>query len=257
MKWFKMWSEARNDGKLNALTPEEFRVWFNLMCFTAEKDSFTGILADGNPFLLAFEISGGNEILLESTLVKLEKLKIIQRENESIIVLNWKKRQAKFSSDSPEKTRDRKRKERKSKDVTTGHEKVTRKSREVTPLDTDPEEDKRDNNPLPPSSFSEPPPNTSNEVKNPVDGLVLAFHQKFPQHRMKYSVAGAAKLHDEITQMLVDGFTEDDILNRIDWIRDNECPAPWDLRTVDPPPYGRGRRFATEKEYQDWAISMV
>ena len=78
MKWFKMWTDARIDLKLKALSGDEFRVWFNLLCYAAEVDGFSGSIEDYDNELLALEVASGDEVLLDNTLNKLKKYRIIQ-----------------------------------------------------------------------------------------------------------------------------------------------------------------------------------
>jgi len=255
MKWFRVYNDIARDRKLRRHKPHVRWAWISVLCIASESPQRGNLLLSEDIPATIEDIADEAALSvteMEEAISIFVKQGMIENVGDVWKVINWNRRQFDRDNSSERVKRFRNKQEKHSVTVTetpcNGYESVS-----VTPPEY--RVQSTENNPLPPSS-EKTPKEAGNEVKNPADELVLEFHKKFPEHRKRYSLAGAAKLNDEITQMLADGFTEDDILNRIDWIKD-ECPAPWDLRTVDPPPYGRGRRFATEKEYQDWAISMV
>lgn len=108
MDWFRMYSEARNDKKLNSLTDAQFRVWHNLLCFSNEQKE-RGVIPYTNIEKLALEVSNENIELLEETLQSLEspKREIIERNDTEIIFINFVKRQYDNPSDRPERVRER------------------------------------------------------------------------------------------------------------------------------------------------------
>ena len=127
--WFRLHTEARNDAKLRTLNAEQFRVWFNLLCMAAEaEDDQRGSIEAMDSTLLAIECANGDTALLESTLVQLAKLRIIEwRDDGSLAFLNFLKRQYDKPSDRPEATRERKARSRASHT----------ESRDVTPMSRD------------------------------------------------------------------------------------------------------------------------
>jgi len=264
MKWFKMWVDARNDAKLNSLSDDEFRIWHKLLCYAAEQPD-PGTIKNYDQELLFIEVTHCNGHVtacnfdsLKTTLERLVKLQIITHENNTIIFINFKKRNEKPKNATPEEVKKRVAKHRESKkfkNVTDCNLGVTDLKRGVTGCNAPEqkkkrEEEKKSTTPTPSFEKDTSPPERS-EVKNPADELVLKFHEKFPEHRRQFSLSGAAKCNDEFTQMLKDGFTFDEILLRMEWVRDDPCPAPWVLRTVKKPAYGPGTEFPDEKSYSD------
>jgi hypothetical protein len=125
MNWFRLYVEARNDAKLRSLTDAEHRVWFNLLCFAAEQEergSVTGVtprdtnkggVTPGDDLIwLAVEVASGDTELLETTITKLIRLRILTWDGDALTFRNFQKRQYTKPSDSPEETRRRKAAER-------------------------------------------------------------------------------------------------------------------------------------------------
>jgi hypothetical protein len=140
MPWFRMYSEARTDRKLDLLTDEEFRIWFNLLCMASENEAERGTLVYDDLEELAIEVSRGDSEQLSHALSRLVTLKMCDVTRDTITFCNFEKRQQRKPSDLPERTRDRKRKSRlMSHDVTPPSRPVTR----VTPLDKRREDKKR------------------------------------------------------------------------------------------------------------------
>lgn len=124
LSWFRMYSEARNDRKLAALADDEHRVWFNLLCYSSEREP-RGVFPIDDPTLLALEVANNDEALLERTLAKLERMVVTGRDTDFGWFLHFSDRQYDNPSDRPESTRERKRKQRereKEDGVTTCHE---------------------------------------------------------------------------------------------------------------------------------------
>lgn len=117
MRWFKMHCEARTDAKLQILTDKQFRYWFNLLCYAAERQT-RGVISDYDIPLLAIEVAGGDEEGLKETLSILEKLKIISIKENEITFINFNKRQYEKPSDQPNAVKERVRKHRAKKDST-------------------------------------------------------------------------------------------------------------------------------------------
>lgn len=124
MRWFRLYSEARNDAKLRSLTDGQHRIWFNLMCYAGEFES-RGLVPIYDEELLSIEVANSDIDLLKETVEKLKKLRIITIEDNTIVFINWNKRQYDKPSDRPEATKERKQKSRQLKkqshDVTPSH----------------------------------------------------------------------------------------------------------------------------------------
>ena len=111
MDWFRMYTEARNDAKLRSLNDSQHRVWFNLLCFASEQQD-RGTIDGYDMDLLAVEVASGDVDLLSETIQRLQRLRIIEVEGDTITFLNFAKRQYEKPSDKPEATRERKRRQR-------------------------------------------------------------------------------------------------------------------------------------------------
>ena len=148
VKWFRLYTEARNDAKLRSLSDQQFRVWFNLLCLAAEQAEERGTIAGYDTELLAVEVANGDAHLLEATLDRLQRLRIVSiDEAGTVTFIHFKARQYDKPSDMPEATRERKRRQRE-RDSREAAERVTPESRanhaDVTPshaTDTDTEAD--------------------------------------------------------------------------------------------------------------------
>ncbi len=141
MPWFRMYYEARKDAKLRTLGDAEFRVWFNLLCMAAENEDERGTVDCSNPFLLAIEVAGGDEELLERTCHALSRLEILVQRDTAYVFVRWGVRQYDKPSDQPERTRERKQRSRaKAQQASQESAPEPVRVREVTPshaLDTD------------------------------------------------------------------------------------------------------------------------
>lgn len=120
MPWFRLYTEARTDAKLRSLSDEQFRVWFNLLCYAADQDAERGSIDMSEPFIVALEVSGGDEELLESTCHALSRLRMIECDGVTLTFTNFTRRQYDKPSDTPEQTRIRKQKSREKSRVNTG-----------------------------------------------------------------------------------------------------------------------------------------
>lgn len=73
LPWYRMYSEARTDAKLRALTDAEHRVWFHLLCFAAEQDGDgRGRIIGYDDELLAVELCDDDTALLRQTIERLK-----------------------------------------------------------------------------------------------------------------------------------------------------------------------------------------
>lgn len=147
MPWFRMYFEARKDAKLRTLDDAEFRVWFNLLCMAAESADERGTVDCSNPFLLAIEVAGGDEELLQRTCHALSRLEIIEERDSAYVFVHWDVRQYDKPSDVPARTRERKQRSReKAQQSSQKTEGGPARVRDVTPghaqdTDTDTEKD--------------------------------------------------------------------------------------------------------------------
>lgn len=122
MKWFRLYSEARTDAKLESLPDDMFRVWFKLMCFAGEQPN-RGVVEGYDDDLLAVEVARGNVELLRATIDRLVKLRILASGDDAVQVIHWEPRQYDKPSDTPEETRRRKQESRaRHADVTPRHD---------------------------------------------------------------------------------------------------------------------------------------
>lgn len=150
--WFRMYSEARNDPKLESLPDDQFRVWFRLLCLASETKE-RGSLPEAD-YLLAVNCAKGDEALLERTIASLVKLRIIAQDDDVLFFRAFASRQYGKPSDAPDATSERKRRQRERDRVTRkpaedapAHSNVTPMSRDVTrghDPDTDTERDTED-----------------------------------------------------------------------------------------------------------------
>ncbi|HET8909758.1 MAG TPA: hypothetical protein VFN11_22615 [Ktedonobacterales bacterium] len=108
LPWYRMYSEARTDAKLRALTDAEHRVWFHLLCFAAEQDGDgRGRIIGYDYELLAVELCDGDTALLRQTIERLKKLRILSEDENGITFCAFEKRQYDKPSDRPEHVRAR------------------------------------------------------------------------------------------------------------------------------------------------------
>lgn len=125
-EWFRMYSEARTDAKLDALTDAEHRVWHRLMCFASDQP-VRGMIQGYDLDLLAVEVAKGDAELLSATVERLARLRVVTADAASLTFINWEKRQYDKPSDLPDARAQRKREERaRSRGVTPESRDVTR-----------------------------------------------------------------------------------------------------------------------------------
>ena len=154
--WFRLYTEARNDAKLRMLSDSQHRVWFHLLCFAAEQTN-RGTIKGYDNHLLAVEVANGDVDLLQSTLEILQKLRIINIEDDELQFINFSKRQYDKPSDHPSRVKERVAKHREKK----------RNANETLCNDTDTDTDTDtdiNSTPLPPSSNFEDADSTPVEI---------------------------------------------------------------------------------------------
>lgn len=92
LAWFRAYSEALNDRKVQGLTDKEFRVWHNclyLACSINSRDGNIGSLED-----VCFAIRETPETV-SSAFHSLTERMMIEKKNETFHIVAWKKRQYK------------------------------------------------------------------------------------------------------------------------------------------------------------------
>lgn len=175
MSWLRLHQEARTDKKLCSLTDAQFRVWFNLLCFSGEQPE-RGRIGFDDMDLLAVEVANGDADLLRETITRLGKLKMLDVESDAVAFTNFEKRQYDKPSDTPEETRRRKERQRdaakhgvpvgnvtpSSRDVTRSHETDT-----DTDTDTDTETGTTERPPTVEAPQASPTPTSSTEPTPP------------------------------------------------------------------------------------------
>ena len=123
-----MWSEAKNDAKLDALNDAEFRCWFKLLCAASENEP-RGEVGIDDPELLALELRVG-VIDLQSALERMKRLRLVVIDDDSAVFPSFENRQYRKPSDKPEATRKRKAKQRVTPESRAGHADATPLQRE-------------------------------------------------------------------------------------------------------------------------------
>lgn len=155
MPWFKIFSEARNDPKLESLTDAQHRVWFRLICFSSEQTERGTITGYDDLDLLALEVSRGDTDLLHETLCRLVKLRIIAWSEDDCNrteFINFAKRQARKPSDETPAVTTRKQNQRARDKQSAANVTPSNKvdnvghamSRDVTPIEEDVDVDREE-----------------------------------------------------------------------------------------------------------------
>ena len=165
MKWFRLYGEARNDAKLRALSDAQHRIWFNLLCYASEMET-RGCINSVDRELLSVECAAGDVDLLNETLEKLIKLRIVTAEDENVCFVNFMKRQYDKPSDTPARVSERVSRHR-TKPETPEAERVTLSNANVTPKkraysDTDTDSEKKDKDALLRNKAAAVPPPAGN-----------------------------------------------------------------------------------------------
>lgn len=100
--WYRMYTEARTDTKLRALTKPQHYVWFNLLCLSADQCDRGAIVGYESEFL-AVEVADGDETLLAETIERLVKFRILEVVDGGWRFINFMARQYDKPSDAPER----------------------------------------------------------------------------------------------------------------------------------------------------------
>lgn len=112
-QWFKFYgSEYLSDPKMLGLSASERSCWLTILCYASMNNGVVSHLGE-TTLMIQAGVSAENEEWekTKGVLEKLERLKMISREDDKITLINWKKRQDTFLT-STERVRDfRERKE--------------------------------------------------------------------------------------------------------------------------------------------------
>lgn len=159
MKWLKLWTEARNDGKLRALSDFEHRIWFRLLCYAAEQEPSGIVRASWK--LLAAECADGAVDPLQKAVTEMQSLQLVtcvtcNVSEVEITFPSFAKRQAKFPSDDKKRVAERVAKCRRNKKMRQQSFLVTTCNEHVTARN-DPEAD-IENKKIPPTPKGEKRP---------------------------------------------------------------------------------------------------
>lgn len=110
LPWFRMWTDSRNDSKLDALNDREFRIWHKLLCFAAESKD-RGTIDYIDPEYVAMELRIGADEL-DSAISRMVRLRLLERSESTVVFPSFMERQYDKASDRPEAVRERVRKSR-------------------------------------------------------------------------------------------------------------------------------------------------
>lgn len=124
MKWFKLHSEIKDDPKMLELDDHQRWLWICLLAIASESKQKRGVIYDVRARGLAASLRTSEAALIDALQIWGELGMVIFDEKErTIVICHWDERQYENPSDSPEATRERKRKSRQSHDkVTISHE---------------------------------------------------------------------------------------------------------------------------------------
>ncbi|GEM_PF-3249127 len=261
MDWFRVYNDITKDRKLRRHRPSIRWAWIAVLCI-ANNSPQRGILLLSDDIPATVEDIADEAALsvteTEEALSIFVKQGMIKNIGDVWKVINWNKRQFARDNSSERVKRFRSKQEKYPVTVTetpcNGYKSVSETPPEYRVQSTE-------NNPPTPLLFSEHTQEAINEVETTAAELVVAFHAVYPEHRKKYSTGGAIKANDEFAQRLKDGWTKEEILNRINlnWPTANGPPAPWEIfgNPPDDVHWGPGHRHATEDEFNAWALTQV
>lgn len=256
LPWFRAYQEARTDAKLRSLQDDEFRIWFNLLCYAADQEEERGAFDASDRFLIALECSGGDEDLLSRVVTRLSRLRIIEDTGSVIRFINFERRQYDKPSDAPSQTRERKRKQRattrdsaetpgESRDVTPGHaERREEESREDTEQSREEEtptahaREAPGEPPDPPKLKPQPP---TSEI--PPFEYVMALCEATGTDVSELTPAFKSRQCKAAERLRADGIAPEDILRCVRWL----VSQSWRTGGVD--------LFTVEKEYGGWVLA--
>jgi hypothetical protein len=237
MEWLRLYSEARTDRKLQSLNDGQFRIWFNLLCFMGEQPH-RGVVVGYDRELLAVEVAGGDTDLLNETLDRLMKLRIVRIDGDDVTLLNFEKRQYDKPSDHPERVAARVRKHREKK-----------RNADVTPcnaLDTDSERDTDTEPRVPPPkpppaavvAADKPPPDRTEPFE-----VLVRLCELTGTDVSELSEATKRRQCNKVKQLLAAGMSGEEQLRCASYLRSQE----WRTSSID--------FFVIERERSAWEMA--
>ena len=143
LPWYRMYTEARTDFKLQTLTDEEHRVWFSLLCYAAERGKSGTIFLEApentkqeniqspknvgdrqktpviaiKMYTLAVECARANVDLLQRVLTKLMALDIVFFDATEVTFLHFQERQYDKPSNRPDAVKERRERQQAKKEL--------------------------------------------------------------------------------------------------------------------------------------------
>ncbi len=127
MRWFRTYSEIKDDPKMLCLTDHQFRIWMHLLAMASEADD-RGFIARCPRRGLVAALRTTEEALTEALAVFAELDMALTDPDGTICIIHFMERQYDNPSDYPEATVERKRRQRQ-RDNANSHEDVTSESR--------------------------------------------------------------------------------------------------------------------------------
>lgn len=94
MKWFRLYTEIRDDPKMWELTDLQFRIFINLLCLASEQDKNGSVF--GHPSAISWSIRCDRRAFDRATKTLIEH-NILKEIDGGFEIINWRKRQ--FISD--------------------------------------------------------------------------------------------------------------------------------------------------------------
>jgi hypothetical protein len=275
MRWFRLYSEIKDDPKVLCLTDTQFRLWIGLLCMASESTE-RGTIPSCPLMGLAAALRTTKESLTEA-LDLFGELGMVERDDDgAILVTHFLERQYDNPSDQPEQTRERKRRQR-ARDSESSHADVTSESRDGHDTEKRREEERRVEKTKDPSGAAAPAPaKATAKPTNPDSGLredqvmwnVLLGVFGVPDGT-RPSDAARAKWNDAIKQFRGAGVKAADLPNladRYEQLFGKRPPTPHsmvahllELRSNAPPPpvprsstYQRPVMTKQEAEDDEW-----
>ena len=186
--WFRLYSELYTDPKMLKITAQEFRTFIYLLCYANEQDTRGEILYDDIE-MLALKVSHDDTGLLEDTITKLSKLRIVTTGNElgfdTIAFSNFNKRQTAslYESDKPEAVNERVKKSRENVTNCNDSKRTVTSSNERKRVDKI-REDKRREEKRREEIIEEKEPSCAIalEIQAPERDECRLFYDKYPRH---------------------------------------------------------------------------
>ena len=229
MRWFRFYSEALNDPKVQSLPPDLFKHWVNLLCIASQND---GYLPDICNVTFLLRVTDGDAINIIEALQGHGLIDVSSNQHASNYKMHgWEKRQYKSDSSAKRVRQYRKR----NRNVT------------VTPPDTDTDTD----------TDIKTPKGVSCDARQINDHEFEQFKSSFPKRRWR----DPKKVRAKIDRLLRDKTVSvpsliQAAINRNGMEADEEyspLPMTWlnGERWLDPPPEGFQSTQVSEQEQRE------